>query len=465
MDADDERPAGVRAQDDVRNEFTLSPQTNHLRAMSAKPPPLKLVPMKPLLHPVEKNDTSGRPQLSTPGTPGFRLSRSQSSLARLGGDVPEQRRGLSLLGFLRAELARGYLRESDEALYDAKRDRVYMFMQIPKALEKTIVFGLFLCLDTFLFVFTFLPIRTIIACFRLLFSILMLKSESRLSAVQKCDILRCGIIMIVCYVLSLVDASRLYHFIRGQSVLKLYVIYNVTEIFDKLCASFGQDVLDALFWTASEPRGRRRIHLGIIPHFVLSVLYVLLHSMIVFYQVLTLNVAVNSEQSALLTLLVSNQFMELKSNVFKKFEAHNLFQVACHDIVERFQIVLFLAIISLRNLSELSWDMGYFFDKLVWDLAMVYLSECALDWIKHAFITKFNQIPADVYTKFSTILSRDLASSRQQRAFMDHSHLVARRIGFVPMPLACLVYRTFSHTIPFPRGFDGVLVVVTLYLT
>lgn len=43
---------------------------------------------------------------------------------------------------------------------------------------------------------------------------------------------------------------------------------------DKLLASFGQDVLDALYWTATEPRGRRREHVGIIPHLLLSLVYV-----------------------------------------------------------------------------------------------------------------------------------------------------------------------------------------------
>jgi hypothetical protein len=38
------------------------------------------------------------------------------------------------------------------------------------------------------------------------------------------------------------------------------------------------------------------------------------------YQMIALNVAVNSYDHALLTLLVSNQFVEIKGSVFKKFE-------------------------------------------------------------------------------------------------------------------------------------------------
>lgn len=43
-----------------------------------------------------------------------------------------------------------------------------------------------------------------------------------------------------------------------------------------------------------------------------------------FYQMLVLNVVVNSFSGAILTLLVSNQFIELKTNVFKRFGPHNI---------------------------------------------------------------------------------------------------------------------------------------------
>ena len=33
--------------------------------------------------------------------------------------------------------------------------------------------------------------------------------------------------------------------VKGQSVFKLYVIFNVLEVADRLCCSFGQDILDA----------------------------------------------------------------------------------------------------------------------------------------------------------------------------------------------------------------------------
>jgi hypothetical protein len=53
------------------------------------------------------------------------------------------------------------------------------------------------------------------------------------------------------------------------------------------------------------------------------------HAFVMVYQLISLNVAINSYDHALLTLLVSNQFVEIKGSVFKKFEKDNLFQITC----------------------------------------------------------------------------------------------------------------------------------------
>jgi len=68
-----------------------------------------------------------------------------------------------------------------------------------------------------------------------------------LKSSQKCDLLKGFLIIITCIVMCSLDPSRIYHSIRGQAVLKLYVVFNVLEICDKLCCSVGVDILDALF--------------------------------------------------------------------------------------------------------------------------------------------------------------------------------------------------------------------------
>lgn len=58
-------------------------------------------------------------------------------------------------------------------------------------------------------------------------------------------------------------------------------------------------------------------------------LSVVAHALVMVYQMLCLNVAINSYDNALLSLLMSNQFVEIKGSVFKKFEKDNLFQITC----------------------------------------------------------------------------------------------------------------------------------------
>ena len=125
--------------------------------------------------------------------------------------------------------------------------------------------------------------------------------------------------------MSYVDTSMLYHMIKSQSVIKLYLMYNMIEVADRLFSAFGQDTIDALFWTATEPRGKKREHIGILPHVLLTIGYVFLHSMLVLLQATTLNVAINSSNKALLTIMMSNNFVELKGSVFKKFDSDHRF--------------------------------------------------------------------------------------------------------------------------------------------
>lgn len=187
---------------------------------------------------------------------------------------------------------------------------------------------------------------------------------------------------------------------------------------------------------------------------------------------MSLNVAINSYDNALLTLLVSNQFVEIKGSVFKKFEKENLFQIMCADIVERFQLALMLSIISVRNLIEMAGSDFAFLPKsykqgkslvetILSPVTAVILSELAVDWLKHGFITKFNHIRTTVYGRYTDVLCKDLLLAgggvvapnggkrrrrRRHALFVDRSPLVSRRLGFAALPLACLVLRVAVQT-------------------
>lgn len=397
---------------------------------------------------------------SLPPTP---ISRSASPSFET---VPTSRNPppFSLWDYLREEL----LATDFDSHQELKWDRVSNFLSMPLAMEKVIGFGFLLCLDSFLYTFTILPIRSILAFGRFGYNTLCSRS-SFLPASQKADILRLLLLVMTTLILwPLTDASKIYHSIRGQDTIKLYVIFNALEISDRLCASIGQDVLDCLFSRSTlEPLSRKHTSITSkfrpVSYLVMAVSYNVIHTLVMIYQLLALNVAVNSYDHALLTLLVSNQFVEIKGSVFKKFEKDNLFQITCADIVERFTLSLMLLIVALRNLIELSgsaFDLGegsilprsfgWFGGKnVIWTIfypvVTVLASEVVVDWLKHAFITKFNHIRPSVYDRYMDVLCRDLASASaishrraRKHTYADQSPLVARRLGFAALPLTVL---------------------------
>ena len=66
-----------------------------------------------------------------------------------------------------------------------------------------------------------LPFLLLLVCFR---------DRRVLQPAQVCDILK-GVILVICYfMMHYVDYSMMYHLIRGQSVIKLYIIYNMLEV-------------------------------------------------------------------------------------------------------------------------------------------------------------------------------------------------------------------------------------------
>ena len=320
-------------------------------------------------------------------------------------------------------------------------------------------------------------------------------TPSNLLPDDKADILKGLLIIATCVILMRFNASRMYHWIRQQAAIKLYVIYNVLEVADRLFSAIGQDVLECLFSREAlerRPDGRSKI-LRPFWLFVLALVYTVVHSTALFYQVITLNVAVNSYSNALITLLMSNQFVEIKSTVFKKFEKDNLFQLTCADVVERFQLWLMLIIIASRNIVEtggLSTGFNLFTSAsttsassvtnashansftpprssssilpssfeiipslftsitayapsvghVLGPFIVVLGSEMVIDWLKHAYVNKFNNTRPTIYGRFLDVLAKDYYTN----AFADQN--LTKRLGLPVIPLSCLFIRAGVQT-------------------
>ncbi|KAI0851213.1 DUF747-domain-containing protein [Daldinia vernicosa] len=293
---------------------------------------------------------------------------------------------------------------------------------------------------------------------------------SNLTSYNKADLLQGFVLVCSSLALMNLDASRMYHFIRAQSSMKLYVIYNILEVGDRLLSALGQDVLECLFSSETLSRnssGRSKVLLP-FGMFILSLIYNVVHTVCLFYQVITLNVAVNSYSNSLLSLLISNQFVEIKGSVFKRIEKENLFQLTCSDVVERFQLWIILLIIGMRNVVEVgglsvvgagseidggatkpgpvhtSSSLPNSFTVLPsWILSGEVLSpflvvigiEMMVDWTKHAFINKFNNVKPTLYSRMLDILCKDYYTN----AFSAPS--LTRRLGLPLLPLSCLFIR------------------------
>ncbi|KIV80128.1 hypothetical protein PV11_07649 [Exophiala sideris] len=441
----------------------------------------------------------------------------------------------------------------------AKIERLLNFLLLPPHLESVLWFGTVACLDSWLYIFTILPLRLLKSFYLLTKSWgVNLATEvnfvsnfvyngagrmwtrrrgslppnptrrtsgpsapdtrasqnplhgrtryhqrtksvpSTLLPDDKADMLKGLLIISTCLILLRLDASRMYHWVRGQAAIKLYVIYNILEVCDRLFSAIGQDVLECLFSRETLERKADGHSKVLRPFwlFVLALIYCVIHATALFYQVITLNVAVNSYSNALITLLMSNQFVEIKGTVFKKFEKENLFQLTCADVVERFQLWHMLIIIAARNIVEtggLNRGLAAYtaassatasatstsngsipltaafpprsassivpsaftllptmvesitsfapaVSQVLGPFLVVLGSEMLVDWLKHAYINKFNNTRPAIYDRFLDVLAKDYYTN----AFSEQN--LTKRLGLPVIPLSCLFIRASVQT-------------------
>lgn len=238
------RSSSVDLDDDVvYNSDMKGEKSRHAPLSDRSPNPEMLHMLGPELeiHPLTYASLPPTPILPSPPASPPPIVRSQ--------ELEQNQPLFSLWDYLWEEL----LATDFDSHQELKWERVSNFLSIPLAMEKVriicrlsfsaitqgvqiIGFGFILCLDSFLYTFTILPIRFTLAAIRLFLSFFT-RSKSPLPPSQKADILRMMLLVISIMVLMpLTDASKIYHSIRGQDTIKLYVIFNALEVC-KVCAS------------------------------------------------------------------------------------------------------------------------------------------------------------------------------------------------------------------------------------
>ncbi|XP_051149007.1 protein POLLEN DEFECTIVE IN GUIDANCE 1-like [Andrographis paniculata] len=264
------------------------------------------------------------------------------------------------------------LRSTTTVGNDKERERVYdTIFRLPWRCELLINFGFFVCFDSFLSLLTIMPIRIIMSLWRLVKT----RQFKRPSSAELSDF-GCLVIMLSgVTLLQQADISLIYHMIRGQGIVKLYVVYNVLEA-------------------------------------------------------ITLSTCIVSHNNALFAMLVSNNFAEIKSNVFKRYSKENIHSLVYFDSVERFHISAFVLFVLAQNILEAE---GPWFESFLSNVLVVYICEVMIDVIKHSFVAKFNGIKPLAFSEFLEDLCKQTLNMQTENG--------KKNLTFIPLAPACVVIR------------------------
>lgn len=352
---------------------------------------------------------------------------------------------MSLLALLRAEL-----RLPGARAPRADSELLANITKVPLRLERFIAFGTAVCLNSFLTLFTLVPLRIALLLLQGLRDAGRSRSLRPLAArlqYAKHDVCTVVLVAATAGLLMPLETSRLYHDIRGLAHIKLYVIFGVLEAADRLLSSVGHDVA-LVFAGVPVCTASAGNWLRLAVFFGLALAYTASHAYVLIYQCVALHVAANLYSNALMALLLLNQFAELKGSVFKKFDREGLFQLAMADLTERVQLSLMLVVIALRNISQISgtplglvprsWLLRWL-GAVLGPCVVVLGSEVSVDWLKHCFIGKFNRIRPGVYDRFLYVHSLDFLESANDD---ELGYLVVtRRVGVPLVALAVCFLR------------------------
>lgn len=379
-------------------------------------------------------------------------------------------------------------RPDEEQLPYVPRNHLLEVAKVPRQLEKLLLLGFLLCLDILLHELSFTPLQAVRSCTQLMLGLrqwgcwdhrggiqdrppaALLNHGSKnvmLNITEQGDCIRFSLLILnVTLMLLLFDVAWMYHYIEGESFLKLYVLFNMLEMFERWCRSVGVDLFDLLLASIRHP------WYSLLSKYGATLLYCFVHATIHLVRVILLNVAINTSSNAVYLIIVTNNFAEIKSTVFKRYEEKSLFPIIASDIVERFYVMLdIIFVIARLSVSEPSGKFTAV-DISFWLLLLVVL-EIGTDWIKFCLITKFSEMQAKTFEVYWEVLLADillcrcgnlrnsqvvgsgedllLKDGRERhrpgrdrpappfRGIHSFSHSLQRRLGFSGVPMTTIV--------------------------
>ena len=137
------------------------------------------------------------------------------------------------------------------------------FVFAPLTLERLIITGFLLCLDSLLFMCTILPIRFMLALFTSLRNIVVCGlrllpnrryrclETTKLHAIQKIDLFRILVLISAAFLVQKVQVSFFIAFIKkGLSKMRMMVMF--VEVIERVLINFGSTILGSAFWRLSQ---------------------------------------------------------------------------------------------------------------------------------------------------------------------------------------------------------------------
>ncbi len=213
--------------------------------------------------------------------------------------------------------------------------------------------------------------------------------------------------------------SYIYHWIRGQNTLKIYVMYNFLDIGDALLRKVGHCNIENICSTL-----HKRSFWNTLVACIQGTVYIQIHTFVLFVQMLTLFAAFNSSTNNLLILLLSTNIAEIKISLFKRVDNVMLFRFFCNDVVERVQLFIYCAIIFGQQ--EERWKM------LVQKVAIMAVTETIVDWLKYNMFIRLFPKYIQYYVQFYNGLFVEVVKAKLKYAQPEDDNASPSKIFLLP---------------------------------
>lgn len=137
---------------------------------------------------------------------------------------------------------------------------------------------------------------------------------------------------------------------------------------------------------------------------ILFMFFNILQGLILFTEFVLIRISMN-KMGDLLGLLISNQFIDIKGTIFRKVNKKLIAEIFENDARKRFQLTMFVCMLIAANIREMiMFKVEYVMLPLI-----VILFKIGVDWVKHVFLCRYNDVDMAVYGCFEKVEKRDVS--------------------------------------------------------